>query len=111
MPEDPATEDAEEATPEKPKGAMRHFQDANPITTQEVKDFAIEMKNGLLNHLDDHAKEVITLGVKRGREAVVGGVASFISGLTGKKIGSACEVVKKDGKVCGRIPCPYHGGK
>ena len=105
MPEETAPEDTKESDKPTNREIMK------PITFQEVRDFASEMKDGVLNLLDDQAKEVLTMGARRGSLAIRKSLGGFMSGLTGEEDPAApCKVVKKDGTVCGRAPCRYHGG-
>ena len=59
------------------------------ITSEEIWDFAKDMKDSVLSLIDEQAKEVLTMGVRRGSTAVRGGVGSFISGLAGEE--SVCK--------------------
>ena len=68
-----------------------------PITFQEVREFASEMKDGLLNLLDDQAKEVLSMGAHRGSQAIRKSIGGFMDGLAGEETVTACKVVKKDG--------------
>ena len=112
QPEQDPTPEVPEETTETPKGTMQHIQDVKPRIAEEIKEFAIAMKDGALEHLDEHAQEVLTLGVTRGRDALRNSLSGFIAGATGVKSASPCEVIKKDGEVCGyqKSPCRYHGG-
>jgi len=104
-PEEEST--TEEAAPKKPKSAIRHFKGVDPIVMNEVREFAGVMKEAALGIVDDQAKEVLSLGVRRAKLALSG----FLAGAAGQGSVTTCKAIKKDGTVCGRAPCGYknHG--